>query len=131
MPKHDDVYHGRPQETKQLLGVVAYSEMRKAEFLSEDRVEQLDQVSEALQGKIAKACAEFLAEHPELTFSEKTFVTLDSCAAYMASWSCSEETIKRSTTEVTSSLMFAANLIQHHYSDKQKRVYNYVGGYSH
>jgi hypothetical protein len=73
----------------------------------------------------------FFAKHPELTHADKTFLASLSAADYAASWFCTPEFIGQTNMDMGTGLKHTLDIFAHSFSQRQEKLLEAVGSYSH
>lgn len=135
MSSHDeDPYAYRSKGTNQVLGAVAPIQPRApgySEGVTAEKFAQLTVLSQELTQAFMKARLEFLERHPNLSDADKTYVIFDASAAIIADWGTSTEHIGQSLMDLPSAIMCSIEMIQHNFNEKQKDMYDKIGGWAH
>lgn len=130
MPK--DPYDNRSRSTAQILGVAAPADTSfYSESMTAERLAEIMHQSDDMQEEVHKAVGLFLSKFDDLSQTEKTWMVFDGLAAVIASWGCSQTTVDKTVLDIPSTLNMAAIQLQHHFSEKQKELYERIGRFTH
>lgn len=124
----------KPKEhIQEVLGAAAPVCGHYKEGKTNKRLDMIMEASKELQEVLTQAKDIQLSadKYKDFTFADMSCVIFDACAALIAERGCSVTNVENTTMTIPDALRTSCELIQHHFSDKQKELFDYMGNWVH